>query len=34
MSRRPKKQSGLGHRTDLDTYFRYNDADEGRAHNA
>lgn len=26
-----KEQSGLGDRTDLDTYFRYNDADEGRA---
>lgn len=25
-----KKQSGLGDRSDLDTYFRYNDADEGR----
>lgn len=25
-----KKQSGLGHRTDIDTYFLYNDADEGR----
>jgi gluconokinase len=25
-----KRQSGLGDRTDLDTYFRYNDADEGR----
>ncbi len=25
-----KKQSGLADRTDLDTYFRYNDADEGR----
>ena len=25
-----KKQSGLAHRSDLDTYFRYNDADEGR----
>ena len=25
-----KKQSGLEHRTELDTYFRFNDADEGR----
>jgi hypothetical protein len=25
-----KKQSGLSNRPDLDTYFRYNDADEGR----
>ena len=25
-----KKQSGLGHRAELDTYFRFNDADEGR----
>ncbi|MBN2234231.1 MAG: DUF5069 domain-containing protein [Opitutales bacterium] len=25
-----KRQSGLGDRTDLDTYFRYDDADEGR----
>ena len=25
-----KEQCGLGHRTDLDTYFRYNDVDEGR----
>ncbi|MBN2234790.1 MAG: hypothetical protein JW706_06550 [Opitutales bacterium] len=25
-----KEQSGLGHRTDLDSYFRYNDVDEGR----
>lgn len=29
-----KKKSGLGHRTDLDTYFLYNDADEGRYRNA
>ena len=29
-----KKQSGLADRTDLDTYFLYNDADEGRDHNA
>ena len=28
-----KKQSGLGHRTDLDTYFLFNDADEGRDQN-
>jgi len=27
-----KQQSGLGHRADLDTYFSYNDADEGRDH--
>jgi hypothetical protein len=25
-----KKQSGLGHRAELDTYFLCNDADEGR----
>lgn len=25
-----KKQSGMAHRTELDTYFRFNDADEGR----
>ncbi len=25
-----KEKGGLGHRTDLDTYFRYNDVDEGR----
>jgi hypothetical protein len=25
-----KRQSGLGHRTDIVTYFQYNDADEGR----
>lgn len=29
-----KRQSGLGGRADLDTYFRYNDADEGRDVNA
>jgi gluconokinase len=29
-----KQKSGLGHRTDLDTYFLYNDADEGRDHKA
>jgi hypothetical protein len=29
-----KKQSGLANRTDLDTYFLYNDADEGRASSA
>ena len=28
-----KKQSGLGHRPELDTYFRFNDADEGRDQN-
>ncbi len=27
-----KVRSGLGHRADLDTYFLYNDADEGRNH--
>jgi hypothetical protein len=25
-----KKQDGLAHRKDIDTYFLYNDADEGR----
>ena len=25
-----KMESGLSHRTDIDTYFRYNDVDEGR----
>ena len=29
-----KKQSCLAHRTDLETYFLYNDADEGRDRNA
>ena len=29
-----KKQSGLAHRADLDTYFLYNDADEGRNQSA
>lgn len=28
-----KKDSGLGQRTDLDTYFLYNDADEERGRN-
>ena len=27
-----KKQDGLAHRKDIDTYFLYNDADEGRDH--
>ena len=29
-----KRQSGLAQRADIDTYFLYNDADEGRDHNA